>query len=53
MSKKQTTDLIEGLQLTLEYSNHMLDNKKSHAEIIGYLQGVLEGAINNLKINNE
>ena len=49
MTKQQIKNLVEELQLTLAYSDHMWDNKKPHAEIIGYLQGALKGTINELK----
>lgn len=49
MTKQQAKALSEVLQLTLDYSEHMWDNKESHARIIGYLQGTLKGAISELK----
>jgi len=49
MTKQQTASLIEVLQLSLDYSDHMWDNKESHAKIIGYLQGTLKGTISELK----
>jgi len=49
MTKQQAEALSEVLQLSLDYSDHMWDNKESHAKIIGYLQGTLKGAISELK----
>jgi hypothetical protein len=49
MTKQQAASLIEVLQLSLDYSDHMWDNKESHAKIVGYLQGTLKGTINELK----
>jgi len=48
--KKKNTQLIEALQSHLTTVNKLWDEKQqSHAYIVGYLQGVVEQTIEELK----
>jgi len=41
--------LVELLQTQLAESDKMWDDKVSHAQIVGYLQGTVKGVINHLE----
>jgi hypothetical protein len=48
MTKLEKEVLADVLKATLERTDRMWEDKESHAYIIGYLQGSIRGAINEL-----
>ncbi len=50
MKKYEIETLINALQKQLNTTEEMWNNKESHAQIVGYLQGTIKGVINHLKI---
>jgi hypothetical protein len=49
MNKKEKQFIINYLQKNLDESVQMWDDKKPHAQIVGYLQGTLKSLIHSLK----
>jgi len=52
MSKKEQQNLIDTLTIALQHSDRMWnEGEKSHAYIVGYLQGCIKSAITDIKFN--
>lgn len=51
MNKTEIEVLVESLKIQLNETDKMWDEKKSHAMIIGYLQGTIKAAITYLEDN--
>lgn len=49
MKQYEIEAVIEALQNQLDESEKMWNDKVSHAQIIGYLQGTVKGIINHLE----
>ncbi len=49
MDKKMEKFIINYLQKNLDESVQMWDDKKPHAQIVGYLQGTIKSLINSLE----
>jgi len=52
MSKKEAQNLIDTLNIALLQSDRIWqEREKSHAFIVGYLQGAIKSAITDIKFN--
>ena len=52
MSKKERQNLIDTLNIALSQSDRMwAEGEKSHAYLVGYLQGAIKCAITDIKLN--
>jgi hypothetical protein len=52
MSKKEVQNLIDTLNIALSQSDRMwAEGEKSHAYLVGYLQGAIKCAITDIKLN--
>lgn len=52
MSKKEAQNLIDRLNLALTQSDRIwVEGEKSHAYLVGYLQGAIKSAIMDIKFN--
>ena len=52
MSKKEKQILIDSLNIALSQSDRLWkEREKSHAYIVGYLQGAIKSAITDIKFN--
>jgi hypothetical protein len=49
MSKYEIEVVIEALRKQLDTTEQMWNNKESHAQIVGYLQGTVKGVISHLE----
>jgi hypothetical protein len=49
MKKTEIETLINALQKQLNTTEEMWNNKESHAQIVGYLQGTIKGIIGHLE----
>jgi hypothetical protein len=49
MTKAEKQVLIETLQITIEKTDEMWNEGRSHAFIVGYLQGTIKQVIRELK----
>jgi len=49
MKKFEIEVIIETLKKQLNTTEEMWNNKESHAQIIGYLQGTIKGVISHLE----
>jgi hypothetical protein len=52
MSKKEAQNLIDTLNIALQHSDRIWqEGEKSHAYIVGYLQGCIKSAISDIQFN--
>ena len=49
MKKTEIEVIIEALRKQLNATEEMWNNKESHAQIVGYLQGTIKGVISHLE----
>ena len=49
MNKIEIEVVIEALRKQLDTTEQMWNNKESHAQIVGYLQGTVKGVISHLE----
>ena len=49
MKKTEIEVVIEALRKQLNATEEMWNNKESHAQIVGYLQGTIKGVISYLE----
>ena len=49
MNKYEIEVVIEALRKQLNATEEMWNNKESHAQIVGYLQGTVKGVISHLE----
>ena len=49
MKKTEIEVVIEALRKQLNATEEMWNNKESHAQIVGYLQGTIKGVISHLE----
>jgi hypothetical protein len=49
MNKYEIEVVIEALRKQLDTTEQMWNNKESHAQIVGYLQGTVKGVISHLE----
>jgi hypothetical protein len=49
MKKIEIEVIIEALKKQLNTTEEMWNNKESHAQIVGYLQGTIKGVIGHLE----
>ena len=49
MNKIEIEVVIEALRKQLNTTEEMWNNKESHAQIVGYLQGTVKGVISHLE----